>query len=156
MAFTKYSDEVIARFEEKFEKKADDECWIWTAGKTKDGYGRFRHNETHVLAHRMSLELHLGREIRAGLVVCHLPLICHKRDCVNPHHLREDTRSNNNLDMHVDGTFWQTKLTAEQVREIRASGKSRTELGREYGVAFQTISKIILREIWKHILPTKE
>ena len=152
MAFTKYSDSDIARFEEKFEKKGDDECWLWTAYKNKEGYGEFRHNGKMVKSHRIALEMHLRRQITAGLVVCHLPLICHNRACVNPRHLREDTRSNNNLDMHVDGTMLHAKLTEEQVREIRASaGKLHRELAVEYGVSKSLISLIILRKKWNHL-----
>lgn len=156
MAFTKYSDEVIARFWAKVDKKRDDECWLWTGYKDKDGYGRFDHNGKSIRAHRVSLEMHLGREIRAGLLVCHQPLICHCRDCVNPRHLREDTLSANMLDMHIDGTMFKAKLTEEQVREIRASsGKSHRKLAVEYGVFHTTISRIISGRTWAHILPTK-
>ena len=151
MAFTKYSESDIERFEERFEKKADDECWLWTGFKNKDGYGHFSHNGKTISAHRMSLEIHLQREITAGLVVCHLPLICHNRACVNPRHLREDTRSANALDRHVDGTMPNAKLTEEQVREIRASNKSQTELGREYGVSQMAISLIKSARNWKHL-----
>jgi hypothetical protein len=151
MAFTKYSDEVIERFEEKVDKKGDDECWLWNACKSKDGYGQFWRNGKMIYAHRIALELHLQREITAGLLVCHAAGICHNRACVNPRHLREDTWSANMLDKHVDGTMIIAKLTAEQVLQIRASGKSQRELGREYGVHQSTISEIILRKIWGHV-----
>ena len=148
--FTKYSQKNIRNFLKKVDKKGDDECWIWTAGKTKDGYGTFRHNKKKLGAHRIALELHLGREITAGLDVCHAAGICHNPLCVNPHHLREDTPSANQLDRHVDGTM-HSKITAEQVLQIRASDKMQKDLAVEYGVSFQTISKIILRKYWKHV-----
>lgn len=149
--FTKYSESDIERFEEKVDKKADDECWLWTASKNKDGYGRFQHNGKRILAHRMSLELHLQREITAGLDVCHSAGVCHNPSCVNPYHLREDTRSNNRLDMHIDGTFAIAKLTAVQVLEIRASGKMQKDLVSEYGVNASTISAIKSGKRWNHV-----
>jgi hypothetical protein len=155
MPFTKYSDEVIARFEERVEKKGDDECWIWNGYKQKSGHGGITHNNKMIGAHRMSLELHLQREITAGLLVCHQPLICHNPSCVNPRHLREDTHSNNALDRHIDGTMAQAKLTEEQVLEIRASDKMQKDLSVEYGISDGMISRIISGKRWAHILPTK-
>ena len=148
--FTKYSESDIERFEEKFDKKGDDECWLWTAGKYTDGYGVFKHNRKNLKAHRMSLEIHLQREITAGLVVCHAAGVCHNRACVNPRHLREDTVSNNTLDMHIDGTM-RSKLTEAQVREIRASDKMQKDLVSEYGVSDGMISRIISGKKWKHV-----
>ena len=152
MAFTKYSDEVIARFEAKVEKKGYDECWIWTAYKNNAGYGKFAHNGKTISAHRMSLEIHLQREITAGLLVCHAAGICHNPSCVNPRHLRQDTKSANMLDMHIDGTMPNAKLTEEQVLEIRASDKSQRKLAAEYKIARRTISAIISRKRWVHVL----
>lgn len=43
------------------------------------------------------------------------------------------------------------KLTAEQVREIKISTKTQTELGQEYGVGKQTIADILHNKTWKHI-----
>ncbi|MGV8917819.1 MAG: NUMOD4 domain-containing protein [Pseudomonas sp.] len=46
------------------------------------------------------------------------------------------------------------KLTADAVMKIRAmrlTGLSLTTLAREFGVAFQTISKIVNRQSWSHI-----
>lgn len=38
-----------------------------------------------------------------------------------------------------------------QIRERRTTGASLTAIGREFGVAFQTISKIANRKSWSHI-----
>jgi hypothetical protein len=45
------------------------------------------------------------------------------------------------------------KLTEEQVLEIREIGfsKTRTYLGIKYGISSNTVTKIIKKEIWKHI-----
>jgi hypothetical protein len=71
---------------ERFWPKVDAEgdCWIWMAGKTTDGYGRFRVSPTlRVLAHRWSYETLVG-PIPAGMQIDHL---CKNPPCVNPDHL---------------------------------------------------------------------
>lgn len=64
-----------------------DSCWNWTGSKDLKGYGRIGGK----MAHRRSYEWTNG-PIPAGLVVDH---ICHNRGCVNPHHLRLATISQN-------------------------------------------------------------
>lgn len=70
-------------------------CRIWTGatngkypiygtkekGKTKQNY-----------AHRLALELKLGRPVEEGMDAAHS---CHRPLCVNPDHLNERTRSEN-------------------------------------------------------------
>lgn len=64
---------------------ADGDCWVWMAGRTADGYGRFRADqETRVLAHRWSYEILVG-EIQLGFQLDHL---CKNPPCVNPDHLQ--------------------------------------------------------------------
>ena len=43
------------------------------------------------------------------------------------------------------------KLTQEDVRDIRASSKSRAQLAEQYGVTVQHIGRIIRREKWTHV-----
>ena len=78
------------RFWTKVEKT--DGCWNWTAC-THQGYGRFNHNGSAVLAHRLSYELLVG-PVPTGLTLDHL---CRNRKCVNPAHLEPVTRGENVL-----------------------------------------------------------
>lgn len=71
----------IKRFMSKVEKS--DNCWIWTAGLDKDGYGQFSLNNKTRIAHRISFEL-FKEIIPQGLTLDHL---CRNRKCVNPDHL---------------------------------------------------------------------
>lgn len=64
--------EVLARFWSKVDVG---DCWEWTAGKTKAGYGEFCKDSKNIYAHRQSY----------GMVVDHL---CRKPPCLNPDHLR--------------------------------------------------------------------
>lgn len=78
---------------ERFWSKVDktDECWLWTATITRDGYGQFWVSGKMVRAHRFSWELVNG-PIPEGTQVDHR---CHVRRCVNPAHLRLVTHKQN-------------------------------------------------------------
>ena len=65
-------------------KSAPDDCWMWTAGRTADGYGQARQRGAQAYAHRFSYEMHNG-PIPEGALVDHA---CRERACVNPRHLR--------------------------------------------------------------------
>lgn len=65
---------------------AGGDCWLWTGGKSKAGYGtisRGRLADGHVYAHRAAYEILVG-PIPDGLVLDHL---CRVRHCCNPDHL---------------------------------------------------------------------
>lgn len=82
---------ILERFEAKFERKGADDCWLWTAATTHDGYGNFGSGINVTGAHRWSYMLYVG-PIPAGLHVDHL---CMVRNCVNPAHLEAVTRQEN-------------------------------------------------------------
>ena len=78
------------RFRSKY-RVAESGCWLWQAGKTWGGYGRFRLNGADRYAHRVSYETFVG-QIPDALEIDHL---CRVRACVNPAHLETVTRSVN-------------------------------------------------------------
>lgn len=84
------------------EMRGDDECWpfVGVTGKSKaqerDQYGMItlgiKYEGYQLTAARAMLILVLGRNLRPGMVVCHL---CHWKPCCNPRHLKEGTESDN-------------------------------------------------------------
>lgn len=66
-------------------------CWQWTAGCTKDGYGRYSSAGETLRAHRVSY-MTLRGSIAEGLLLDHL---CRNRACVNPVHLEPVTNQEN-------------------------------------------------------------
>lgn len=62
-------------------------CWLWTAGRTQEGYGHFRISRDgrwiKTTAHRVAFELTYG-PLDEGLFACHH---CDTPPCVRPDHL---------------------------------------------------------------------
>jgi hypothetical protein len=136
-----------------------DNCVEWPYLVNSSGYGQVRLKGKMMNAHRAALIMHCGKPPSEGMHAAHAPLICHNRRCVNPRHLRWATPSSNMLDRNIDGTAFfavgerqgSSKLTEQDVSDIRASRQPQKELAEIYGVSKQQISKIIRRERWAHV-----
>ena len=159
MSLTTLSPEHQARFWAKVTKGAPDECWLWTAG-TVSGYGQFGIAKGRMLrAHRVSFEMAKG-PIPAGQLVCHS---CDNPLCVNPAHLFLGNHADNSADRQAKGrgrghtTYSgpRAKLTTDQVRQIRAwaaKGAPHSSIAKHFGVVRQTVTAIVERQTWKHVL----
>lgn len=94
---------VDQRFWSKVEKTED--CWIWTAHKSGDGYGIFNWDNKTYRSHRAAFYLTHG----------HWPLICrHMCDnpsCVRPDHLQDGMAKDNAMDRSKRNRHWQQKKT---------------------------------------------
>ncbi len=150
-------------------------CWLWTGGKSLDGYGRFRVGRASagtIQAHRWPLETFLGRALREGTVACHH---CDNPSCVRPEHLFEGTQLENERDKQTKGRTprgerhgrhtrpeatargsrsGRAKLTEAQVLAIRdrvACGESQAAIARSLGVTPTIVSRILRGKIWKHL-----
>lgn len=84
-----------------------DTCWLWTAGKDKDGYGKIKFNQVNLRAHRVSWALYRG-SIPEGHFVCHK---CDTPSCVKPSHLFTGTSTDNNRDRDSKGRNFQSGKT---------------------------------------------
>lgn len=124
------------------------DCWVWQGATFVDGYGKFWDGEKQVKAHRWVM----GMPEQCVLHTCDNPL------CVNPEHLFLGTRGDNNTDCFVKGRnargfrLPQTKLSDEQVREIRRSPVSGRQLALRLGVSRSHITSIRRGEKRGHVI----
>jgi hypothetical protein len=146
----------------RFVNKSDG-CWLWTGGSVNaKGYGQIQEGgkgTPHVLAHRLSYQIHHG-DISDGFVVMHK---CDTPGCVNPAHLSAGTQSENILDSFRKGrkvcvppinrgeAHHLSVLTASDVALIRSSDTSIKALAQQLGVSAGTVGRVRRRQTWKHI-----
>jgi hypothetical protein len=145
----------ITRFWPKVRIDAWEGCWIWTALKSRDGYGLFSSGprvEGSVRAHRFAYSFFVG-PIPDGSLICHK---CDVRVCVNPDHLFVGTPRDNMLDKIQKGranaprgTRASTnKLTEDQARSVLSSVEAAKPLAARLGVSQGTIYDIRNRRNW--------
>jgi hypothetical protein len=157
------TEQITARFWDHVDQSGD--CWLWTGGIRRHGYGLFTAAKFSWFAHRFSWTLHYG-PIPDGLYVCHR---CDNPACVNPAHLFLGTQADNMHDMVRKGRHaWKvgaeraargerigaSKLTADDVRAIRvanATGATQRQLAGQYGLCQSTVWKIVHRLQWVHV-----
>jgi hypothetical protein len=137
------------------------ECWLWTHRKNRDGYGTLNitvgvRTYKALLAHRRAWEITRG-EIPDGKIVCHK---CDNPACVNPAHLWVGTHADNVRDKvrkgrHPRGENASShKLSESDVVSIKArlpQGVRSDKLAAEYAVSPVTISDIKRGITWRHI-----
>lgn len=146
---------LVDRLNQKLDKSGD--CWLWTGGRTKAGYGLFSYRNRLISAHRAAFIAFLGED-PSGKVVCHK---CDTPACCNPDHLFLGTQGDNIRDMQMKGRARNTprkgskhhsaKLTEADVVAIRASHSDASLLAAQYDVTSTSIYLIKARKTWRHI-----
>ena len=137
-------------------------CWIWTAGISNWGYGRFyyrveRGRWLNLRAHRVSWVIHFG-QVPDDFLVLHR---CDVRRCVNPEHLFVGSYADNNQDTAhkrrrpAAEEHPMAKLNWEKVESIRKmfSGCDGRLLGinvaaEQFGVSRAAIHALLNNKTW--------
>jgi len=127
-------------------------CWEYEGQGVS--YARFMNaNDQLEYAHRVSWRLFRGA-IPAGMFVLHE---CDNPKCCNPMHLFLGTQADNMRDKCLKGrqakgaSHGRSKLTEQDVIDIRASNDKQVTLAERYGVSQQLISFIQNYKIWTHL-----
>lgn len=93
------STQVPDRFWSHIKKREDHECWEWhspRSGKKPKRYGLFCVNYRNRSAHRVAMEMAIGRPLSPNEKVLHT---CDNPCCVNPKHLYIGDLKDNSKDM---------------------------------------------------------
>lgn len=130
-------------------------CWLWLGWTNRDGYGQLWDGELKrsPLAHRAVYEKLVG-PIPEGMKLLHR---CDVPCCVNPEHMFIGTVADNNADMrakkrHARGAgHGRSKLSEEQVIEVRAAAGTHREIAAKFGISHATVNDIKMRKRWKHL-----
>lgn len=114
--------------------KNNGDCIEWAGAINSSGYGVCRYEKKPTLAHRAAYMISGGK-------LADFECVCHKCDnpkCVNPEHLFAASHSVNMEDMRSKMRKW-SKLSFDDVSEIRASSCTSKELALKYGVSDRAI-----------------
>ncbi len=160
-----------ARFWSHVDKS--DECWTWTAGRNRSGYGKFKIGGRTLGAHRVAFAWEHGDA--AGLLACHH---CDNPACVRPSHMFAGTPDDNMQDKVRKGRQSRgashsqavcagerrilrgsemsfAKLTEAVIPEIRAmhaaGGHTLGEIAARFGISRQTVLNVASRKTWRHV-----
>lgn len=130
-------------------KGSEGDCWPCICkGQDRQGHKLFGVLGKKYYAHRLVYELEKG-EIPEGMLIMHL---CNNPSCCNPKHLELGTKSQNTKQAYAHNpnlriarlghNNGRSKLTAEQITDIRASSDSHESAALRHHVSPSTISRI--------------
>lgn len=156
----------IDRFWTYVKVAGPDDCWKWTAAKTKrmgHGYFNIKINGEfkQIGAHKVSLMIQ-GINIPAGMCVMHA---CDNPWCVNPAHLSVGTYHDNTQDMINKGRAnYMATITKDIAKKIKSEAVILTnipgrktkktnfsELSKKYNVPRHVVDSIANNKTWKHV-----
>lgn len=142
----------VTRFWSLAQRGSVDECWDWKGDRNRDGYGVFVFQGKQYGAHELALSFSTGEARLPELDTCHS---CDRPECVNPAHLRFDTRRANVADMIARGRASRpgrlTDADIITIRRRRAAGARQVDLSRDFGVTDGQISMIVRGKRWPNV-----
>lgn len=138
------------RFDKKWVLEPKTGCWLWIASTNQKGYGMIKVNGSMRSAHRIAWTIYRGN-IPVGLQVCH---VCDNPSCVMPEHLFLGTPSDNTTDCVLKGRDNWSKLTVQDVgniRSMRDAGIRVVDIAAKYAVTTDSIYNVIKGKTWKEV-----
>ncbi|QIG68266.1 HNH endonuclease protein [Rhizobium phage RHph_Y1_10] len=145
------------RFEEKFDRAGENDCWLWKAGRSRpQEHPKIRLDGGYKKASKVSLLLYRGQDA-GDMHVCHS---CDTPLCVNPNHLFLGTHLLNMQDKVSKGRSHRpagrknpksklTKLAAQKIAADLERGElSQQEIARKYEIGQSTVSEIKRGRHW--------
>jgi hypothetical protein len=130
-------------------------CREWQGTLRSDGYGYVWSHRRNWATHRLAHYLATGEEPK---VVRHT---CDNPRCIAPSHLLGGVQADNMADMAersrstLGERHPQAKISEADVREIRRLAATRehtmAEIGRRFGIAGTTASRIVTGELWPSV-----
>ena len=138
------------------------DCINWSKGIGSDGYGLTKRNNKLYRAHRLAYcDYHnIDHSDIKGQLVRHT---CDNPKCVNPEHLVIGTHQDNMDDMKKRNrtakgeAHGRAKLSEVDIKNIRdryirgSKVHGSIAIAKDFGVAFQTVSKIVNRHRWQSV-----
>ena len=138
------------------------DCINWSKSLGHNGYGLTTRNNKTYRAHRLAYcDYHgIDHSDIKGMVVRHT---CDNRKCINPEHLVIGTHQDNMDDMKKRNrtakgeAHGRAKLSEVDIKTIRdryirgSKVHGLSAIAKDFGVAFQTVSKIVNRHRWQSV-----
>jgi hypothetical protein len=149
MAGISRSITIESRLLEKRSIDSKTNCWEWEGVIMENGYGQIHYLGKLMYVHRVAAHVWLKFDLDSGLKVLHK---CDNRRCFNPEHLVIGTQTQNQQDMASKGRCNFSKLTPEQVAEIRklhSEGVPISKIKDLFPVSWATVSSIVKGRCWK-------
>lgn len=127
------------------------ECIEWTGARNAKGYGWRTVGNKQVLAHRHAFEAAYGKLPKEASLLH----ICDNPACINLDHLRAGSHSDNMRDMAAKGRHAQSKLSSDDVRDMRRKvlreNNTARSVAKHYGVTPSLVSMIVYGRCWSYV-----
>jgi hypothetical protein len=144
---------MIERLANSLNSIQPEQCWEWTWGVNKSGYGKTTIAKRFVYAHRLAYEMAVG-PIPSGLLVLHK---CDNPRCINPNHLEIGDYAKNSADMSARGRSTRgergarklTKQQVEQIRQMAIHGHTQRAIAKLFNVAQASVWRIVSGKAWR-------
>lgn len=122
-------------------------CLEWDGCVNDNGYGVSYFQGKTMSVHRRAWIQEHGF-IPAGMQVLHR---CDNRRCYLVAHLFLGTQADNMADMVMKGRSKTQRLTADEVRAIRAAPGLMADIAEAFGIDASSVSKIKSRKAWRFL-----